>query len=241
MEASSNPSARHRAIVLGAAVDRENIGSAIVRYLSGRENWAVDADDCKVSGTKDTYRIPSIPMGKYDALVISLGTAMRTAFDKDPFTNVDRVIHANLMLPLAAIHAYIEARSWNDLGGKVVVIGSYAHDHVLSESVAYCAAKAGLVHAIRALAWDLAGDGFRFHSVNPYHVPSTQMGANVLASMMKNRGMSREEAEAYQMKDLRMDQHLTPWQIAEQVGFLVSQPSADWQSGQAVNLYGGTR
>jgi hypothetical protein len=77
--------------------------------------------------------------------------------------------------------------------------------------------------------------------IHPYHVPSTPLGEEVVETMMRDRGMTRIEAENYQTKDLRLPEHLTPAEIAEYVNWMLDAPEAAWLSGQGVNLYGGVR
>ena len=90
------------------------------------------------------------------------------------------------------------------------------------------------------MAWELTPE-FLVSIVHPYHVPSTPMGQEVLEGLIKNRGMTREEAEHYQRKDARLPEHLTPTEIAEYINWMLAAPEAAWLSGQGISLYGGVR
>ena len=228
-----------KAVVLGTseAVGSNNIGDAIYKNLKDH-GWEVVPSHCWDEDARG-YRIPNFKYADTQALVVTLGMAQSEPWLQSDFElDVAAVVHASLLLPLAALHQWAQERQQD---GTAVVIGSYAHDHVLTHSTAYCAAKAGLAHAVRSLGWELAGHGLFFHIVHPYHVPSTPMGKRVVQSMMANRGMTLKEAEDYQRKDLALPDHLTPTEIAEYVGWLVRAPEAQWMSGQGLNLYGGVR
>jgi NAD(P)-dependent dehydrogenase (short-subunit alcohol dehydrogenase family) len=219
-----------------------NIGDHIQATLV-QNGWKVSSSHCH---DKDgEYRIPMMAYDRADALVVSLGYTASVPWLEGPNGDVqeediDDVIRACLTLPLMAAKLYVQERhEYGD--GKVVFIGSYAHDHVLSDSVAYCAAKAGLAQATRALAWDLTPAGFQFHIVHPYHVPDTPMGAAVVGNMMVQRGMTAGQAEEYQRKDLLLEDHLKPEEVASVVHWLLEAPVAKWLGGQGINLYGGTR
>ena len=230
-------SARKHVLVLGAAKGTGNIGEAIADNML-EHGWFVKCDDCFDTSVAD-YRIPDLGYTGYDALVVTLGKEGVQPWMSTPYEQVADIITANLLLPLAAVHVWAQARHL--LGGTAVVIGSYGHDHVLSSGVGYCAAKAGLAHAVRALGWELTDRGYRFHIVHPYHVPSTPMGKRVVRAMVQERGYTIDEAVEYQMKDMKLPDHLTPVEIAEYVGWLVRAPEAKWMSGQGLNLYGGVR
>lgn len=222
-----------RVMVLGSRPGSGNIGSAIADRLRD-EGCVVSENDCS---TLDGYVVPGVNLEPYDVCVITLGatslTGMRDCLEADIYN----VIFGSLMLPMMCIRKYVQDRKTE---GKIIVIGSYAHDHSLTNCSAYCAAKAGLDAAVKELGWELTPD-FITHIIHPYHVPTTPMGKEVIRGMINDRGMSREEAEAYQKKDLKLWRHLHPEDIADVVHWLLTEPSADWLSGQHLNLYGGVR
>jgi ketoreductase len=223
------------AVVLGASEEQENIGSAVRDELS-HNGWGVRTSDCR--DEDGVYRIPNLRFLDHDAMVVTLGATRMVPFQDADEDDIAEVIRACLTLPLMAAKAYVQDRG--GLGGSVVLIGSYAHDHALTHGAAYCAAKAGLAAAVRELAWELTASGFYFHTVHPYHVPDTPMGQEVLKGL-RARGFTRAEAEQYQRKDLKMNDHLTPGEVAEVVFWLLSEPAAKWTAGSGINLYGGSR
>lgn len=225
------------AIVLGARKGTGNIGDAILSELEGHD-WRAVADDC---WRKDAGRFePPLEheLKPYSALVCSTGRACICPWEEVAERDLQDVIAANLTLPLVAAHRYVQARRRD--GGRIVFIGSYAHDHVLSNSAAYCAAKAGLNHAARCLAWDL-GERFPIHVINPYHVEGTPMEGYVIQAIMEGKGLDADGAREYQRKDLRGDP-LTAPEVAAVVARLITGGLLSNRTiGQPINLYGGVR
>jgi NAD(P)-dependent dehydrogenase (short-subunit alcohol dehydrogenase family) len=62
-----------------------------------------------------------------------------------------------------------------DGGGSVVLIGSQFARVAVGKAVAYCAAKAGLVHLAKAMAVDHAGQGIRVNSLSPGAVATARL------------------------------------------------------------------
>lgn len=100
----------------------------------------------------------------------------------------------------------------------MVFVGSYGASHVLSNSVSYCAAKAGLDMMARALAWDLRFTAFRCYCVHPYHVEGTPMASQVEQEIMHTKKITRQQAVEYQRKDLGA----TPPLVADDVACFVA-------------------
>jgi NAD(P)-dependent dehydrogenase (short-subunit alcohol dehydrogenase family) len=240
-------------LVLGAREGSGNIGDAIAERQA-RRGWYVVGDDCHTRSAMEYDVPPDLDWSRFDYLVITLGYGVPAPIGEVSARVIQEVIWGSLTLPLLCARKFvqekrralaerIDAGSYVYEGkeaGRILFIGSYGHDHVLSNSAPYCAAKAGLAHAVRCLAWDLTPE-FLVSIVHPYHVPSTPLGEEVVETMMRDRGMTRIEAENYQTKDLRLPEHLTPAEIAEYVNWMLDAPEAAWLSGQGVNLYGGVR
>lgn len=60
-------------------------------------------------------------------------------------------------------------------GGSIVLIASQLGHVAVSRSVAYCAAKAGLIHLAKLMAVDHAGDGIRVNSLSPGAVRTSRL------------------------------------------------------------------
>lgn len=226
-----------KALVLGASTNgRENIGKAIADHLE-RLGWTTDRHDCSTGSS--AYNVPYHVNFDTDALVVSLGRVSMDPIDETDQGDVADVIWGCLTLPILCARTYVQARGGR--GGKIVFIGSYAHNHPLTNSVPYCSAKAGLDMAGRALGWELTDRGFSVHVVHPYHVRGTPMYEEVQEGVTKAKGISRAEAEAYAEKDLKMPALSTPRDVAAAVAMLLEQRAAVWMSGTNIELYGGTR
>lgn len=181
-----------------------------------------------------------------DALIITLGRTYKDHWREVLPGTLDAMIRANLTLPLEAARRFVQAseRSANEPTTPlrhIVFMGSYAHDHPFTNGTLYCATKAALDMAARALGWELTDDGYRVHVVHPYHVQGTPMWAQVEKDVMASKGMTWEEADAYNRKDLKMPDLLRPEEVAAVVRVLLNEPAMGWLSGQALNLYGGSR
>jgi NAD(P)-dependent dehydrogenase (short-subunit alcohol dehydrogenase family) len=60
-------------------------------------------------------------------------------------------------------------------GGAIVLIASQFGHVATGKAVAYCAAKAGLIHLAKAMAVDHAADGIRVNSLSPGAVATTRL------------------------------------------------------------------
>lgn len=183
--------------------------------------------------TSDTCR-----WNEFDALVVSTGLAIIRPYAAYQDIQIEKIIEANLTIPLIAARRYAVERI---CGGTIILIGSYAHDHVLSNSVPYCAAKAGLAHATRCLAWDLTSKGFLVYCVHPHSVRDTPMTKKVIREVAYTKGVTVVEAEEYWKKDLQLPSRLTKGEVAAVVNELVKGNLTPHLSGSNIDLYGGER
>lgn len=173
-----------------------------------------------------------------DALIVTSGLSHIENFEEVAEEYVQELITANLTLPIVAAHRYVQARG--AAGGTVVLVGSYAHNHVLSNSVGYCAAKAGLDMAVRAMAWDLRATTFNVKVVHPYHIEGTPMAAYVEERVMETKGLDRADAILYSRKDIGVHDPLHGEEVAQTICRLVRQPDSH-RFQTRVELYGPVR
>jgi NAD(P)-dependent dehydrogenase (short-subunit alcohol dehydrogenase family) len=114
-------------------------------------------------------------------------------------------------------------------GGSIVLVASQFGHVATGKAVAYCAAKAGLVHLAKAMAVDHAGDGIRVNSLSP--------GA-VATSRLLQRWPDLETAN----KDLGpahlLGRIAQPDEIAAAAAFLLS-PDASFVTGTDLLADGG--
>lgn len=212
-------------------------------------------------GRYQRFEAPSVDDFKRasaNALVVTLGKTSKDHFMDTSDHEITNMIKANLILPLECVRRYVQASEARDgrrheqarQSGQVksydeirhiVLVGSYAHDHPFTNGTLYCAAKAGLDMAARTLGWELTDLGYRIFIVHPYHVNGTPMWAQVEKDVMRSKDMTWEEADAYNRKDLKMPDLLSPQGVASVIETLITDPGMAWMSGQAVKLYGGSR
>lgn len=202
-------------------------------------------------GRYQRFAAPSVQdfaQAEPSALVITLGKTSKDHFTEAKDHDIENMIRANLTLPLEAARRFVQASTpgpgyAQDVSSSplhIVFVGSYAHDHPFTNGTLYCAAKAALNMAARTLGWELTDYGFRVHVVNPYHVNGTPMWAQVEQDVMRSKGMTWEEADTYNRKDLKMPDLLTPQEVADVIGTVITTPSMGWVTGP-INLYGGSR
>lgn len=217
------------------------------------------ADDPREHGYEEGYSFYDAPSFDQferwdaDALVITLGATYKEHFTEVKEHEFTRVLRGCLELPLRCALRYVQAV--DKLRGehesetppdkcrlrRIVFLGSYAHRHPFTNGTAYCAAKAGLDMAARTLGWELTDRGYRVFIVHPYHIPGTPMWAEVEKGVMESKGWTKEEADAYAHRDLKMPDLCTPREVAEVVADLLDGGATDWLSGTALELNGGTR
>lgn len=233
------------ALVVGAAAG--NIGLAIEDQLASY----VPVDAISITGPNHCLSAKDLEAYRY--LVIACGASDIAPLHEQNTLQVERVIAANLTTPLDIIKNWIVGRraltsAFEGLDpnsareeSACVVIGSYAHDHVLSNSTAYCAAKAGINSAIKSLAWDYTAKGFRFHCINPHSVEDTPMTEQVVAQIAVNKSLTTDEAMAYWRNTLLLPQRLTRQEVAQTVHWLLLDSPTPHLSGTSIELYGGER
>jgi NAD(P)-dependent dehydrogenase (short-subunit alcohol dehydrogenase family) len=266
------------ALVLGAREGSGNIGDEVVNKLTGAA-WEAIGTDCAVGdgsrppggnlpndevarefgytvtdkGRYQRFEVPSFDWFRNrdaDALVVTLGATYKGHFAEIPEWQIDRIMKANLIMPLEAARRFVSVAEEFDLlhtpdsapgRRKIVFVGSYAHTHPFTNGTLYCAAKAGLNMAARTLGWELTDRGYSVHIVHPYHVQGTPMWEEVEKGVMASKGMSWEEADAYNRKDLKMPDLLTPREVARVIGTLIDSDVMEWTSGSPIELFGGSR
>ncbi len=102
-------------------------------------------------------------------------------------------------------------------GGSVVFIASQFGSVATAKAVAYCAAKAGLVHLAKAMAIDHAGEGVRVNSLSPGPVATTRL---------LQRWPDLKAANADLGKGPLLGRIARPEEIAASAAFLLSQDAS---------------
>jgi len=227
----------NRALIVGAAPG--NIGQAIEQEIG----TIMDTEAISIHGPNEVPSVQDIYGGNYSHLIISCGLAKIDKLDHMDPRMIASIIEANLTTPINLIRNFLQATLEPQPGEEccVIVIGSYGFDHVLSNSVPYCAAKAGLNHAVKCLAWDYTSKGYRFHCVNPHSVEDTPMTKTVIKEIQYTKHMSESEALAYWKRSMVLPNRLSRDEVAKTVAWLIADAPTMHLSGTSIELYGGER
>ncbi|KAH6932190.1 hypothetical protein HPB50_003644 [Hyalomma asiaticum] len=141
----------------------------------------------------------------------------------------DDVVRVNLrgtfLVNRAASRDMLRFRSKG--GAAIVNISSIAAKKCAPLSVAYCAAKAGVVALTKSAASELGKHGIRCNAVLPGLVETP---------LMANTDASRRAAAISQTPLNRTAQ---PWEIAEAIKFLCSPTASSYVTGAALEVTGG--
>lgn len=143
-----------------------------------------------------------------DVLINNAGWTHMEFTPKHSLKDFERVIRVNTLAPFAFCRQIVQ--HWNGLldagitpkhpRGHFVIVntGSGSIDQALRSSPGYVASKAG-IHAItRTLAKEFAGiKPYAIATVSPATVENTKMIDEIIARLMQTRGMTREQAIAY--------------------------------------------
>lgn len=217
--------------------DPGNIGTAIAERLAGT------GADVTSMGNKqqcDLLSRGSVDFSAFDSVVFANGFSRLDWIEDMPYGAIMQTIDDNMTASILGAQAFVKATMADPWKKQIVFIGSMAYNARLNASATYCAAKAGLTHFARCLAWELAPKNYDVFIVHPSNTLGTPMTEETIAGVQRYRAISREEAEAYWGAILPRAQWLLPEDIAETVAFLLS-GKASYLSGANIDMAGGQR
>lgn len=218
--------------------DPGNIGMAIAERLAGNHGWTVSAMGNKQEC--DLLETDMISFEMFDSVVFANGFSRLDWIEDMPEEAIISTLDDNLKASILGAQAFVQATLDDPWKKHIVFIGSMAYSARLNASATYCAAKAGLTHFARCLAWELAPKNYDVFIVHPSNTLGTPMTEETIAGVQRYRGISREDAEGYWGAILPRGEWLKPENIADVVEFLLSGKAA-YMSGCNVELAGGQR
>lgn len=222
---------------------KDNIGHAISQRLenSGYQIFRNNHVDFAMDTAAETlYTDGEYPSEMLDALICCAGDTHLDWIENQERSHIAGVIDSCLQVPIFMARNFVNLTLDSSKRKYIVFIGSMAYRNVLNGSAVYCAAKAGLAHFAKCIAWELAPKGYNVFCVHPSNTEGTPMTEQTIQGLMRYRNLSREQAEAYWGAVLPKERWLQPEDIAETVAWLVS-GKADYLSGTNIDMAGGQR
>lgn len=149
------------------ALDRDEAALAGLRgRFDGAALHAVRADVADASSVAEAVAAGANALGGLDGVVNAAGIDLIADIEAMTLADWTRIIDVNLtgpMLVMQAVYPHLRAAG----GGTIVNVSSGAGLSPLKHRTAYCASKAGLQMASKALALEAAEFGIRVNTICP--------------------------------------------------------------------------
>jgi 3-oxoacyl-[acyl-carrier protein] reductase len=131
----------------------------------GRKAIAIQADATDASAVEAAVEKVVGAFGRLDVLVNNAGTAIPKRFEETTLEELDRVIDINVRGTLVATQAALKHMK---SGGRIIMIGSAAGEHVVVPGlVPYSATKGAVKIFTQALSREVGGRGITVNNVQP--------------------------------------------------------------------------
>jgi len=232
---------------IGAATARRLAADGYAVAVTGRRVAPIDEVAVEIDGLAivadtgseaDAERAVAATVerfGALDALVCNAGIGGEGSLrDLAPGT-WDDVLRTNLtgayLMARAAIEHLVARR------GSIVTVSSAAGLRASSESLAYCASKAGLQMLTQCLAVDHGPEGVRVNCVAPGWV-RTPMADEEMGALGERLGIGRDGAYDACTADIPLRRAASAEEVAATVAWLVSD-DASYVNGAIVPVDGG--
>jgi 3-oxoacyl-[acyl-carrier protein] reductase len=131
----------------------------------GRKAIAIQADATDAGAVEAAVEKVVGTFGRLDVLVNNAGTAIPKRFEETTLEELDRVIDINVRGTLVATQAALKHMK---SGGRIIMIGSAAGEHVVVPGlVPYSATKGAVKIFTQALSREVGGRGITVNNVQP--------------------------------------------------------------------------
>lgn len=245
---------RRRAVVMGGS---RGIGRAIVVALAGaghdvvatgRDGDALDqvCDELAVEGLRirtavvdatDEHATAALAEAEtIDVVVYNAGTSSAAPLARTSLDAWRREVEVNATGAFLALRAFVPGMVERGFG-RAVVVASTAGLSGSPYISAYAAAKHAAVGLVRAVAAEVAGTGVTVNAVCPHFV-RTDMTAATVQRIEGATGRDAQDALAELERTSRLGRLLDPDEVADAVGYLVSDRTAA-VNGHMLVLDGG--
>src|SRR5437870_6858246 len=132
---------------------------------AGGKAIAIQADGADADASKAAVEKTVATFGRLDVLVNNAGTAIPKRFEETTLEELDRVIDVNVRGTLVATQAALKHMK---SGGRIIMIGSAAGEHVVVPGlVPYSATKGAVKIFTQALSREVGGRGITVNNVQP--------------------------------------------------------------------------
>ncbi len=183
----------------------------IKNSLNGTNNKYYPYDLADIDGIEQLIKHIVEENGKLDGYVHSAGVGPTCPINLTTYKFIHEVMLVNFYSFVEISRVY--AKKKNNNGGSIVAVSSMASLRGDNAKMAYCASKAAVDGAVRALAVELKAKGIRVNSVQPGWV-NTEMFEEYLK-------MGGDDARN-RFKNNPKNTVVEPEEIAETISFLLS-------------------
>lgn len=216
-------------VIVSRHQDQLNEAAVKLRDATGNKNViGIEADITSVENIDRLVEKVCERYGAIDILFNGAGVNRRTPALEFTEEEWDTVLDTQLKYVFFMCQAVARQMVEKGIKGKIINIASLTSKLGLSDMVAYCAAKGGIVQLTRAMAGEWAGYGINVNAIGPGYY-ETEMTAPVF---------NDEKKKANLFARIPLGRFGFPSDLAGTAVFLASE-AADYITGQVIYVDGG--